>query len=350
MAGSELAQHPLGALFRMSPEAVCGVKGGSVVFCNGAARELFGRDVTGESAQSLFPGLELRDGEDLRAAMTVAGAAVTVSAVSYRELWVLTVRRQEPRPAVPEGAIRQLRLAAANLRLGMDRLVDPESEDPYAAVLYHSYYSLLHSVQQLSDLNALDRDAMVCRMVPVELGSLCRDLADSAAYYLGDAGVELCCRTPDVPCVVVGDRDRLEQLLLILLSNSLHAAQKGGRVELSLRLSGRQAFLTVADEGEGMDEESLRRAFEVRLDRAASAETGRAGLGLAIAEGIVRLHGGVLLLRTEEGRGTRASLRLPLSDMLPVEDRESVSRGPRRILTELSDILSSEAYGPHSRD
>lgn len=350
MEGSTLAQHPLGALFRTSVDAVCGVMRGAVVFCNGAARELFGRDVTGEGAERLFPGLDLRGEEDFTAAMTVAGKAATVTGAFFRGVRVLTVRLPASPAPLPEGALRQMRLSAAQLRLAMDRLVDPESEDPGTAALYHSYYSLLHSVQQLSDVNALHSGDMLCRRERIDLGALCEELVSSVAYFVRESGVSLRCETPEQSCIVTGDRERLEQLLLILLSNSLHAAKEGGQVTVSLRCAGKQAYLTVADDAAGMDEASLRAAFTVRHDRSGLDAGSGAGMGLAIAEGIARLHGGVLLLRSEEGKGTCASLRLPMSDALPIADADRVSRGPGRILTELADLLPSEAYTAKNRD
>lgn len=351
MTVSGSARHPLLALFRTSRDPVCGAKGGEIVFCNDAASALFGRDVTGESVRSLFPGLELSGGEEITAALPLPENAACVRAVPYEELWVLTVLREEKRSPLPPMALSRMRVAAANLRLAMDHLVDPQSEDPYAAVLYHSYYSLLHGVQQVSDVVALDREEMDCRLSPVELGRLALELTDSASFFLRDMEVTLRCQADEGPCMVMGDRGRLEQLVLILLSNSVRRVSRGGEIAVTVRPSGRQAFLTVEDNGPGMEDEDLRRAFTVRDDREELSGRNGAGMGLYIARGIARLHGGALLLRSREGEGTKISLSLPLADTLTLrDDAPELPRGSQRILTELSDLLDGKAYLPRNRD
>lgn len=350
MAEYGSSPHPLLALFRTSPDPVCGAKAGRIVFSNDAARALFGRDATGESVRSLFPGLEL-SGEELTAALTLSGEAVRVRAVPYEGLWVLTVLRESAGPFLPPMALGRMRMEAANLRLAMDRLIDPESEDPYTAALYHSYYCLLHGVQQFSDVLAISRQEMACRFSPLELGPFAAELAESAGHFLGDVGVTIRCRIDPKPCPVMADRGRLEQLMLILLSNSLHRLSPGGEILLSVRPSRRQAILTLEDDGPGMSEEDLRRAFTIRDDRESFSEREGAGMGLYIAQGIARLHGGALLLRSREGEGTKTSLSLPLTDKLTLrDDTPEPPQGPQRILTELCDLLQSRAYLPKNRD
>ena len=350
MAKSDPALQALKTLFGTGRDPVCGVRDGEIVFANDAARVFFGQDVTGKSVRALFPGLELSGGE-AAASLTLSGQAVTVQAVPWGGLWVLTILRTEIPASLPSAALSRMRVAAASLRLAMDALIDPESEDPYVAALYHSYYSLIHGVQQVSDASALSREEMEFRPVPVDLGEFAAELAESVAFYLRDLGISIRCQAEDWSCPVMADRDRLEQLLLILLSNSLHRLSSGGEITLTVRRSGRKAMVQVSDNGPGMSEEDLRRAFTVRDDREALSGPDGAGMGLYIAQGIARLHGGSLLLYSREGEGTRACLSLPLTDRLSFRDDGPVySRGPRRILTELCDLLQSSAYRPRTRE
>ncbi len=344
------SESALQALFGTGRDPVCGARDGEIVFGNDAARALFGRDVTGESVRALFPALELSDGE-VQAALTLSGEAVCVRAVPWDGLWVLTIHREEAPVSLPSTALSRMRVSAATLRLAMDHLIDPESEDPYAAALYHSYYSLLHGVQQFSDACALSREEMDFLPVPVELGEFAAELAESVSFYLRDSGISIRCQAEEGPCPVMADKGRLEQLMLILLSNSLHRLSPGGEITISVRPSGRQAIVQVADNGPGMAQEDLRRAFTIRDDREALSGPDGAGMGLYIAQGIARLHGGSLLLRSKEGEGTWICLSLPLTDKLSLrDDGPEPPRGPQRILTELADLLPSGAYRPQNRE
>jgi len=111
---------------------------------------------------------------------------------------------------------------------------------------------------------------------------------------------------------VVGERDRLKQLVLILVDNALRYGQLG-KVSVSVGVSGAHVVLAVADEGIGIDREVARRAFErfYRGERAQRLDPSGTGLGLAIARWIVERHGGSIALEPRELRGTRATVRLP---------------------------------------
>lgn len=117
------------------------------------------------------------------------------------------------------------------------------------------------------------------------------------------------------PVKVTGDRDRLKQLLLILLDNALTYTPAGGSVTLGLRAEGNQAVLTVADTGIGIAPEDLPHIFErfYRADKARSRAQGGTGLGLAIARWIVEKHGGHIDVTSEPGRGSVFSVHLPLA-------------------------------------
>jgi signal transduction histidine kinase len=111
---------------------------------------------------------------------------------------------------------------------------------------------------------------------------------------------------------VLGERDRLKQLVLILADNALRYAPNE-RVALSVGVDGPHAVLAVDDEGIGISPDVAARAFErfYRGEEAARLDPSGTGLGLAIARWIVERHGGSITLERREPRGTRALVRLP---------------------------------------
>ncbi|MHB1131034.1 MAG: sensor histidine kinase [Chloroflexota bacterium] len=120
------------------------------------------------------------------------------------------------------------------------------------------------------------------------------------------------------PAVVEGDQDRLKQLCLILLDNALKYTPPGGQVTLSLRNGGGWAELAVQDTGAGISPEDLPHLFErfYRADPARARDPGGSGLGLAIAKWIVDQHGGRITLASEPGKGTTATVALPVAKSL----------------------------------
>jgi len=344
------------SLFRLSRDAVCVLREGRVLGANAAARRLLGEEPEGKPLPELLPGLDLRalgEGECVTAA-DIRGVTRTVTAVQQEGLLILTVLSQEQSaPAASAALLSQLRSAAFRLRFSLDKLLsDRTEEDPYVEILYHSYYSLSHLIGELSDVNALTRGDMALRMQTLDLVPLVRELADSVAFFTAEREIKIACRTPESGCLIRGDREKLQQLLLILLSNSLRHTPQGGHITLGLARSGRQYILSVDDDGQGMSGEELAYAFTVRdSDDPAAAFTG-AGMGLRIAHGLARLHGGAVVLQSRKGEGTRVRLTLSAEENLSLRDSDAPppDRGPELILTELAGVLPHGAYKTKYRE
>lgn len=115
---------------------------------------------------------------------------------------------------------------------------------------------------------------------------------------------------------MMGDRDRLKQVLVNIIANAINYTPEGGEVYLSLGKVGEQARLIVRDTGPGIPPEDLPHIFE-RFYRAAKerprAQSGGFGLGLSIAHWIVVHHGGRIEVTSQEGQGTTFCLWLPLA-------------------------------------
>jgi signal transduction histidine kinase len=129
-------------------------------------------------------------------------------------------------------------------------------------------------------------------------------------------GILLDLRLPDQPVPVRGDGKRLQQATMNLLLNALEALQEGGKVEVLLEQSGEEATLRVADDGPGIPPRLLQ---EVRRPFFTTKAKG-SGLGLSVVEGIMESHRGRMELRSEEGRGTTVTLRIPLASSTEPEE------------------------------
>ncbi len=166
----------------------------------------------------------------------------------------------------------------------------------------------------VSDLLVLARaDAGVpMRRDLVDLDRVVMDVLGEARHLMPRQRLEIV--TLD-PVVIAGDADRLKQLIINLVENAIKYTPDDGRVSIALRHTGGVADIEVRDTGIGIPAEDLPRVFErfYRADRARSRNAGGTGLGLAIAQWIARQHGGDIILSSEPGRGTVATVRLPVS-------------------------------------
>jgi len=117
------------------------------------------------------------------------------------------------------------------------------------------------------------------------------------------------------PATVMGDADRLRQLVLNLVDNALKHNPPGTTVTLELTTAGDEAVLVVADDGRGIPPEDLARIFDrfYRVDKARTRQAGGTGLGLSIVQWIAAAHGGQVEVASRPGEGTRFTVRLPLA-------------------------------------
>lgn len=113
---------------------------------------------------------------------------------------------------------------------------------------------------------------------------------------------------------VLGDEDRLKQLLLNLVDNAIKYTPPGGRVSVSLSKQNGWAHLAVSDTGVGIPAEDLPHIFDrfYRVDKARSRAQGGSGLGLAIAKWIAQAHGGGIQVKSAVGEGTTFTVSIPI--------------------------------------
>lgn len=116
-----------------------------------------------------------------------------------------------------------------------------------------------------------------------------------------------------IPAVV--DRDKIEQVILNVLSNAIKYTQEGGRIDIDFFRKGKEAVIIIADNGIGIPENEQSRVFErfFRVDKARSRSMGGTGLGLSISKQIVEEHGGRIELESKEKKGTKVTISIPLS-------------------------------------
>jgi signal transduction histidine kinase len=113
---------------------------------------------------------------------------------------------------------------------------------------------------------------------------------------------------------IMGDRARIEQVLLNIMANALNYTPNGGIIDVSSGSTDDIVWVKISDTGDGIPEEDLARVFErfYRVEKARSRESGGTGLGLSIAKDIVTLHGGDINLESKLGEGTSVTITLPI--------------------------------------
>ena len=246
----------------------------------------------------------------------------------------------------------QLKSSLGNIYLALERIAPPEKRDAdekldiNAAVLCQSYYRILRLANNLADAAELD-GAMALDLRNDDIVGFCREIlrrAEDAAILLG---LELEFRCDRESHIIAMDAQRLERMLLNLLSNAFKFTPKGGKVTLEVR-AGRQVEIRVTDTGCGISQERLETVFErYRQGQFMDPPPHGLGLGLPICRRIAQEHGGSILLTSRLGEGTTVVVSLP-NKKSNVQQMNSFvvdySGGFNRTLLELADALPRQAF------
>lgn len=167
----------------------------------------------------------------------------------------------------------------------------------------------------LGQLSRAEEHRLDLRLQQLDLGALTRQVTDRLRPQADDARLSLTVAA-EAAVRVVGDPDRLSQVLTNLVGNAIAATPAGGSVQVRCGAAGSSATVAVADTGVGLAADDVTRVFErfYRVPGDPGRRSGGSGIGLTIAREIARAHGGdVTAVSAGLGRGATFTLALPLA-------------------------------------
>ncbi len=148
----------------------------------------------------------------------------------------------------------------------------------------------------------------------LDLAELLANTVEDFRVMAEETGISVSLDAPDEAVWVRGDRQRLRQLLFILGDNACRYSKPGGQISVVLRVEGKEACFSLTDRGIGIPEQDLERIFDrhFRSRNALSSRNDGSGLGLPMAQSIVKTHGGNITVSSIENAGSTFTVTLPL--------------------------------------
>jgi signal transduction histidine kinase len=165
-------------------------------------------------------------------------------------------------------------------------------------------------ISDLLEASAIENGGLSLTPHPVDAGALIRQATADAELLAKECGGKITTHLPIETTLVRADRDRVLQVLGNLIGNALKHA-RGTPIDISVMRRDRDAIIAVRDRGPGISDIELPHVFD-RYWQGRSKKAG-AGLGLAIAKGIVDAHGGKIYVASKSGEGAEFSFTLPLA-------------------------------------
>ncbi len=189
---------------------------------------------------------------------------------------------------------------------------EPDVREQFA-VMRRNGARLLRLVNTLLDFSRIEAGRAQARYEPVDLAEYTRDLASVFGSAIERAGLRLIVDCPEIGERVYVDRGMWEKVVLNLVSNAFKFTL-AGEIRVSLRRDAEHVAVIVADTGVGIPEAEIPKLFE-RFHRVAGV-SGRShegsGIGLALVNELVKLHGGSVRAESELGKGSRLTVTIPL--------------------------------------
>jgi signal transduction histidine kinase len=220
-----------------------------------------------------------------------------------------------------------LTVLRADVERAMSHKVSPTEQLVALEEALHETARMADLVESLLTLARADEGRFDLYREPVQMEPLAREVFETA-HILGEHAGQTVVLSAVEDAVVQGDRTRLRQLFLNLITNAIKYTPRGGRIDISLSKRIDCITFTVRDTGIGISAGDLPHIFErfYRADRARSRrvqspdgswtdERGGFGLGLAISQWIARAHGGTLTATSRLGRGSVFTVSLPLEEV-----------------------------------
>lgn len=191
-----------------------------------------------------------------------------------------------------------------------------EARKQAAQIIYNESGRMHRMALDLLDLAKLEAGTADLKMSAVNIGLLLWNISEKFTPQAQKAGIYLQVITPQDLPTLIGDGDRLAQVLMNLVDNALKFTPWHGEVTLAAENAGNEIQITVADSGIGVPKEALPRLFDrfYQVDASRAGGEGHGvGLGLAIVQEIVDAHSGRISVRSELGHGTTFVIHLPLT-------------------------------------
>lgn len=208
-----------------------------------------------------------------------------------------------------------------------DKVPEPEKRIHFMKLAYEQTLRLRNLLDSLLDISRIESGRLELHLLPITIDSILNQVTESMRIESMKKEQDLQLVTPDWLPRVMGDEERLIQVMINLISNAIKFTPKGGKISIRAKPKGEKLLVQVVDNGAGIPAEALPQLFQrfYQVDNSATRQVGGSGLGLYITKQIVEAHGGRIWVESRLGAGSCFSFTIPLANQM--ERAESVQRG-----------------------
>ncbi|NFE40026.1 PAS domain-containing sensor histidine kinase [Clostridium botulinum] len=191
--------------------------------------------------------------------------------------------------------------------------VDYEKQDKYLKLIKQNCYRLMKLINNLLDTTKLDSGYLKLNLVNYNIVNLIEEITLSVTSYAESKGINIIFDTNVEEKIIAVDTDKIERIILNLLSNSIKFTNAGGNIFVNVKDCGENVYVHVKDTGVGIPSDKLESIFErfFQVDKTLKKNKEGTGIGLHLVKSFVEMHNGTVTIKSELGQGTEFIIKLP---------------------------------------
>ncbi|WP_434305786.1 ATP-binding protein [Clostridium botulinum] len=191
--------------------------------------------------------------------------------------------------------------------------LDYEKQDKYLKLIKQNCYRLMKLINNLLDTTKLDSGYLKLNLVNYNIISLIEEITLSVTSYAESKGINIIFDTNVEEKIIAVDPDKIERIILNLLSNSIKFTNSGGNIFVNIIDSEEYVYIHVKDTGVGIPSDKLESIFQrfFQVDKTLKKNKEGTGIGLHLVKSFVEMHKGDVTITSELGKGTEFIIKLP---------------------------------------
>ncbi|NFE34398.1 PAS domain S-box protein [Clostridium botulinum] len=191
--------------------------------------------------------------------------------------------------------------------------VDYEKQDKYLKLIKQNCYRLMKLINNLLDTTKLDSGYLKLNLVNYNIVNLIEEITLSVTSYAESKGINIIFDTNVEEKIIAVDTDKIERIILNLLSNSIKFTNARGNIFVNVKDCGENVYVHVKDTGVGIPSDKLESISErfFQVDKTLKKNKEGTGIGLHLVKSFVEMHNGTVTIKSELGKGTEFIIKLP---------------------------------------
>ncbi|WP_368490026.1 ATP-binding protein [Clostridium sp. BJN0013] len=220
---------------------------------------------------------------------------------------------------------------------------DMEKCKSYLKTMKQNCLRLIRLINNITDITKVDSGFINLNRQNMDIVSVVEDITQSVASHINSKNIDLIFDTNTEEKIMAFDPDKMERIMLNLLSNAFKYTYSTGHIYVNIEDRGKTVLITVEDDGDGIPEDKLQVIFERfgQANRSLSREHEGSGVGLYLVKSFVTMHNGKIDVSSIQGKGSKFSIELPVEI---IDNDESQNNTPFKTNVERIDIEFSDIY------